>query len=183
MTREMCNDFCGQGGYALAGTEYGRECYCDFVFHDEFSLSSGCEMPCAGNPNETCGGSNQLFVYRNINAFLPRIKPQIQDYEYKGCYSDTLNPRTLPRQFFFPASQGGVTIEKCVAACSAEHWSIAGLEYGSECFCGDFFRLDVVSLPANRCLMVCNGDQQEFCGGSAALSIYSNGFTHNGGTR
>ncbi|PPQ70232.1 hypothetical protein CVT24_013090 [Panaeolus cyanescens] len=158
MTRELCNDFCGERGYALAGTEYGRECYCDFVFHDEFSLSGGCEMPCAGNPNETCGGPNELFIYRNVNAFLPRIKPQIQDYEYKGCYSDTLNPRTLPRQFVFPLSQGGVTIEKCVAACSAEHWSIAGLEYGSECFCGDFFGLDVVSLPANRCLMVLNFD-------------------------
>ncbi|TVY47120.1 putative fungistatic metabolite [Lachnellula occidentalis] len=65
MTVDMCLGYCAGGGYAFAGLEYTKECYCSQLLS---ALSAKlpeekCDLPCAGNSSQVCGGSLALTVY------------------------------------------------------------------------------------------------------------------------
>jgi len=64
MTLESCTTFCA--GYAFAGVEYGRECYCGngFGAGSVGAPADQCAMKCAGDTTTLCGGSNRLSVYK-----------------------------------------------------------------------------------------------------------------------
>lgn len=62
-----------------------------------------------------------------------------------------------------------MTIETCTAYCSKAGYSLAGLEYADECYCGNELRLG----PSNNCNMACSGNSAETCGGGNALSVYA----------
>lgn len=87
MTNEVCTTFCFDQGYAYAGTEWHRECFCGQ------KLAAGgvkaedqddCNTPCAGNQTQACGGSNRLTLYK---AKGPVQNPGFGDWEARGCYS------------------------------------------------------------------------------------------------
>lgn len=65
MTVESCLFACKGGGFSFAGVEFGQECYCGVVLgNGTLPLSStSCNMPCAGNSSETCGGRSTLNLY------------------------------------------------------------------------------------------------------------------------
>lgn len=63
----------------------------------------------------------------------------------------------------------------CVAYCSAKGYSVAGTEYGGQCFCGD--SVPSKKLGASSCHIACDGDAKDVCGGALALSVYSTGGT------
>lgn len=45
-----CTTLCGNNGYSYAGTEYGRECWCDNAVFQPTSLQdSSCSIPCSGS--------------------------------------------------------------------------------------------------------------------------------------
>jgi hypothetical protein len=69
VTVETCLDFCAGRGFAYAGVEYASECYCggaapaqDRLWRD--GLLGSCEMPCAGNSTQKCGGAAQIGIYQ-----------------------------------------------------------------------------------------------------------------------
>lgn len=92
-------------------------------------------------------------------------------WEYTGCGKDNLNDRTFPGTRL---STDDMTVEKCVDHCSAGGFSYAGLEYGRECYCGN--TLKEANAPKDgimgACTMKCSGNDKQFCGAGAALSIY-----------
>ena len=63
MTNEKCTRFCGERGFAYAGTQYARWCFCGDS-HADRGVSDNCTMSCTGNPGETCGGGWANSVYR-----------------------------------------------------------------------------------------------------------------------
>jgi len=65
MTTEICLSSCKAMGMPYAGTEYAGQCFCGtFLNPGSVPTSSDqCNMPCSGNPSETCGGSRILNVY------------------------------------------------------------------------------------------------------------------------
>lgn len=64
------------------------------------------------------------------------------------------------------------TIESCLAYCDAGGFPLAGLEYGSQCFCGNYLSNGAsLSLPAT-CAMPCAGNSKEICGGYYAMSLF-----------
>ena len=66
MTIDTCTSFCASQGFKIAGLEYGQECYCDNVWQGGASgsnYSGQCNMPCAGNSAQNCGGPNAINVY------------------------------------------------------------------------------------------------------------------------
>lgn len=66
MTVEICTSFCAQGGFTYAGAEYASECYCGNSFSNgasPSSVSTQCNMPCAGKSNGLCGGPNAISLY------------------------------------------------------------------------------------------------------------------------
>ncbi|KAH8821809.1 beta 1,3 exoglucanase [Xylogone sp. PMI_703] len=68
MTVEACQTVCKAGGWSYAGLEYADECYCDNALRNGGGPApdgnTGCNMACAGNAAETCGGSNRLNLYQ-----------------------------------------------------------------------------------------------------------------------
>ncbi|KAL7928405.1 glycoside hydrolase family 55 protein [Trichoderma chlorosporum] len=67
MTIEACQSVCKSLGYVLAGLEFADECYCGNSLANGATIApdgnAQCNMACAGNAAETCGGSNRLDIY------------------------------------------------------------------------------------------------------------------------
>jgi hypothetical protein len=69
MTQEGCVNTCAEKGFAVAGVEYGRECYCA----DGLGVADGgdvgrvgdeqCNMLCSGDGGEYCGAGNRIGVW------------------------------------------------------------------------------------------------------------------------
>jgi glucan endo-1,3-alpha-glucosidase len=67
LTVDDCLTMCEDKGFAYAGVEYGQQCYCGATIPSSVSYNeAGCNMPCAGNASETCGGGWALDLYHLI---------------------------------------------------------------------------------------------------------------------
>ncbi|KAK1227045.1 Cell wall integrity and stress response component 2 [Marasmius sp. AFHP31] len=62
-TVEFCIDQCDRKGFTYAAVEYGDQCFCGNTFDPSTPHSTGCNMTCAANPNEICGGTYASNVY------------------------------------------------------------------------------------------------------------------------
>ena len=63
MTGAVCAGICGQRGFQFAGTQYTNQCFCGNSY-GQYGSTNPCNTPCAGNPNETCGGAYANSVYQ-----------------------------------------------------------------------------------------------------------------------
>ncbi|KAF9484188.1 hypothetical protein BDN70DRAFT_181683 [Pholiota conissans] len=68
LTTEMCINICAQGGFTMAGTEDGNQCFCGSQIYKDggsgVSTASGeCSSPCNGNSAQTCGGGWRINLY------------------------------------------------------------------------------------------------------------------------
>lgn len=90
-----------------------------------------------------------------------------------GCYRDEKEYRLLSGYFInFKSSN---TPDKCTQLCLQSGFPYAGVQYGSECFCGADAPPEAAKLPDSSCNMKCSGDQHEICGGYYAMNIYETG--------
>ncbi|KAH8834334.1 WSC domain-containing protein [Flagelloscypha sp. PMI_526] len=94
-------------------------------------------------------------------------------WNYQGCWVDGANGRVLTYRMD-GVIEDPVTVELCVDTCTNAGYAIAGLEYISECWCGN----ELLNGPAlaeadAQCEFGCEGDATEACGGSNRISIYS----------
>ncbi len=163
-----------------------------------------CDMSCNGNPSETCGGPNRLNLYSYIGGATSSVTASTSptssvstptgtgtatsssatstgtgsaaslpsDWSYYGCWVDNTNGRILIQQ----PDSSTLTVESCVQTCVGLGYSIAGMEYSTQCFCGDYI-FDGGSLASAdlQCAMTCGGNSSEICGGPNRMSIYANG--------
>ena len=193
-TIEVCANACN--GYHYMGVEYGTECYCDNAIQGGNTLAAGgsdptqngCDMTCAGNSSEWCGGPNRLNVYTlNPNATSttstatatptptgPITVGNFTGYGYLGCYSEGTNGRALSG-LANPIAGTAVTVPACAAACSA--YTYFGVEYSGECYCGNIINagsaLVLGNTPAQtQCDMTCSGNTTTYCGGPNRLNMY-----------
>ena len=96
---------------------------------------------------------------------------QTKKFAYVGCGYDSIYNRK-----FTGASTSGdtMTVEKCVDFCTGKGFSVAGMEYGRECYCANSIPADAAPKPGyiGDCAMKCSGDNTEFCGGGGTISLY-----------
>ncbi|KAL9096053.1 MAG: hypothetical protein Q9165_001575 [Trypethelium subeluteriae] len=94
-----------------------------------------------------------------------------QGWSYQGCASDTGSGRSLSGA---STSDKNMTIESCLAYCSGKGYSLAGIEYGDECYCDNSIPQDQAPVKGQwgGCYMPCAGDATETCGAGDALSLY-----------
>ncbi|KAK5121954.1 hypothetical protein LTR85_004526 [Meristemomyces frigidus] len=207
MTVEWCQQYCMSHGYRLSGVEYAQECHCDNEINPTSINANGSTNPCtwdcggtltanSDGPQELCGGLQYINVYNNTNASfvafgsnantagnaLPYTPAGGFAANYLGCYPDGNGGRTLTG---INTSQQNMTVELCAQYCTSggqdnTGWQYYGLEYSSQCWCGNYINngatlLTATTTPSNSsCQMRCLGSEPEICGGANALSLYWN---------
>lgn len=135
MTIESCQAYCTANNYALAGVEYGSQCYCSNAIASPAAVDyTGCTMTCSGNSAELCGGSSRLNLFNNTAYIYPSSPTTVGNYAYQGCYHEATVNRLLGGPSY--SNNTAMTIESCVAFCSANMATgvYAGLEYASRTY-------------------------------------------------
>ncbi|KAH8649429.1 hypothetical protein BGZ60DRAFT_499074 [Tricladium varicosporioides] len=162
---------------------------------------SQCYMLCPGNSSEVCGAGSRLTLY-SLNGTVqsssssssvvssitssivsrtssstfnsvtatptsPSVPTLVGNYQYVECHSDNTTTRTLQGGF---AGASDMTIEKCASLCTS--FTYFGVEYSTECFCGNTLSFGSFNTTDGRCNMLCAGNANEFCGGPNGLTLY-----------
>jgi hypothetical protein len=165
-TYQTCATACV--GYAFFGVEYSDECYCGDTFPSPVAApASDCSMPCAGDPTAVCGGPNRINVFNNTSGSVAS-NPTVSGWTYAGCHTDSTAARALTAEA--ETDTVGMTVEKCTAFCAG--YTYAGMEYASECYCGNAFANPSSVAAETDCSMLCSGNSLEFCGGPNRLTLY-----------
>ncbi|TFK82488.1 WSC-domain-containing protein [Polyporus arcularius HHB13444] len=173
MTRATCVSFCQEKGFGLAGVEYSDECYCDNEMRNAATnttvMWNECTNHCAGNVNEICGGPNRLTLMFTSNPPSLPTQGLPAGWTALGCLSDN-STRALTGYGF---SSNQMTIDSCLSTCASHGLPLAGIEYGSECYCGASFENGLgTPIDEATCSMGCSGDSSSTCGGSWALTAF-----------
>lgn len=155
VTVEYCRVSCGNLGYNYAGAQDGGQCFCGNSY-GSYGTSTGCNLACSGNSTENCGGAWANAVYASITS------------SYQGCFVDE-STRDLPYLVYSGVSTN--TQENCAGLCAASGFSYAGVQAGSQCFCGNTYGR-YGSTWISSCNYGCTGNLNEFCGGSWLNSVY-----------
>lgn len=84
-TNANCIKYCQSKGFKYAGTEYGAECFCgNDISSSTKKPNSDCDMACAGNANEKCGGPGRLTLWQNTsNTKKVRAIPRVARHPYR----------------------------------------------------------------------------------------------------
>jgi len=176
MTNELCQTYCNNLGFPYSGTEFKSECYCGR--NAPTVRSNACTMTCAAaGSTDICGGPNALTIRYNsaIAAALAQYNAVAAGYTSQGCYSDHYPVRVLSGPSSTAAS---MTVESCLNFCSSTGYNIAGLENGSECYCGNAVSSDGSTYGVGGqagCTFACGGNSTQLCGGNNVLNLYSKG--------
>ncbi|QIW96711.1 hypothetical protein AMS68_002229 [Peltaster fructicola] len=179
-----CQYQCQQLGYAYAGTEYSGQCYCDNKINSLASKKpdSDCNMACTGDSTQPCGGPDRLNLFWNgtvTNAppkIVPIVSPGSGDFSSVGCYTDDVNARALAKKLDTAGGASRTTAATCIDACNNANYTLAGVEYGNECYCGNTVSNNQgLATDQGTCNMACNGDASTLCGGPGRMNLYSLG--------
>ncbi|KIJ98421.1 hypothetical protein K443DRAFT_133432 [Laccaria amethystina LaAM-08-1] len=179
MTVETCIETCVSAGYIRAGLVAGSQCWCGNVIKPgNHVVSNGsCSTACTGNPTEICGGNGDMLEH----SIGPPVAPQGVSWfgEWYGtfngdfiCLPDESTRRSLHH---FQESSDLMTVELCISTCDAGGFSIAGVEYESECWCGnaDMYGRQIIHPSTSVCNFPSPGNPAEICGGANALSEFA----------
>ena len=110
--------------------EYGRECYCGFEFLLKTTAKAAdCNMACSGDSAQACGGPNRLSAFAN-GAPGPVANLGVNSFVFKGCWSDSVQARTLSHTVRTQGDSGGLSIAACTSACKGQGFIYSGVEYG-----------------------------------------------------
>ncbi|KAM5350412.1 hypothetical protein ACJ41O_006917 [Fusarium nematophilum] len=116
-----------------------------------------------GNSDLHCGSGCQT----GFGSCGPQQTQETQQFKNLGCFVDNTNARVLGASVLVP----GNTPTKCKAACAERSFTYAGVEFGSQCFCGTGVTQTLVE--STGCDYDCPGNSVEKCGGFNAIQIYS----------
>lgn len=90
-----------------------------------------------------------------------------------GCFKDIKKNRLLAK--LYSNFKETNSPKKCIQTCLQSGFLFAGVQYGSECFCGNSEPSIDSKLPDSSCNMKCPADQKSICGGYFTMNIYETG--------
>ncbi|CDZ96275.1 Glycoside hydrolase, family 71 [Phaffia rhodozyma] len=169
MTNAACAATCLAKGYTFSGTEYSYQCYCGYGISNSQTIvgDASCTASCAANATEACGGNYLLTVFQSTSS---NSIPNVAGWSYLGCYTDSAT-RTLSD--YSATGLTGMTVQSCIALCNSKGYSNAGMEYSTECYCGNTLSSSASLMTSSNCNSICGGDGTQKCGGSYLLSVYT----------
>jgi protein xylosyltransferase len=90
-----------------------------------------------------------------------------------GCFKDSKKNRLLSKLYSnFKESNSA---KKCIQTCLQSGFLFAGVQYSTECFCGNTEPDIKHKLPDSSCNMKCPADQKSICGGYFTMNVYETG--------
>ncbi|PWW73981.1 WSC-domain-containing protein [Tuber magnatum] len=183
--------------FIFAGTQYHRECWCGNTIPTLKVGEEDCNFDCSGNGTQICGGNGYFGGGSYISLFAdsdrynpggpvssstttgdptgsptptptggPIDNPGNSNFGFSGCYTEATTGRALS----VLTASDTMTVNTCLGVCSA--YEYAGLEYGSECWCGNTLASGAAPAPLTECRMKCAGNATEYCGAGQRLSLY-----------
>lgn len=90
-----------------------------------------------------------------------------------GCYKDDKKQRLLPS--FYTNFKETNSPKKCIQMCLQSGYLYAGVQYSTECFCGNNEPPAQAKLPDPSCNMKCPAEPKSACGGYYTINIYETG--------
>lgn len=90
-----------------------------------------------------------------------------------GCYKDDKKHRLLPS--FYTNFKETNSPKKCIQMCLQSGYLYAGVQYSTECFCGNHEPPTDAKLPDPNCNMKCPAEPKAACGGYFTINIYETG--------
>ncbi|KAF1991758.1 WSC-domain-containing protein [Aulographum hederae CBS 113979] len=92
-------------------------------------------------------------------------------WKYLGCGTDNAGDRTFDAAW---TGNDDMTQGNCVDFCDSKGYSYAGLEFGTQCYCGSSLASDrkPVEGMAGNCVMTCAGEPGQMCGGPDAVTMF-----------
>ncbi|KAK4033004.1 WSC domain-containing protein [Parachaetomium inaequale] len=120
-------------------------------------------------PTSTPTGTTPSGAFTDLTA---------QGYRFLGCAPEERWTTDGPFRTLSGATESSddMTNQRCAAFCTAQGFKYAGTEWRRECWCGN--TVAATRQPATTlaslatCDYKCTGDQAQFCGGDAWLSLY-----------
>ncbi|KAI0539139.1 hypothetical protein GGR58DRAFT_525123 [Xylaria digitata] len=88
-----------------------------------------------------------------------------------GCYVEDSERPVLDKNVSPEAGDATLTIPKCKATCYRQSYGFAGVQEGSQCWCGSYVGGERESNQI-LCNVPCTGDKTTFCGGKRLISIF-----------
>lgn len=177
MTAGDCTGFCQWFGQIYAGLKQGTDCHCGNILSiiAENATSADCNMTCSGDPTETCGSTEFLDMYWSGAPPPPQptmaLNSSSGPWGLLGCYNDSNSARVLSDPVAVAGGQYNVSTESCTEACYANNFNLAGMEFGSQCYCS----IDISDgqlKPSRDCMLPCSGNGSQICGGPNHLTMY-----------
>ncbi|KAK4688715.1 hypothetical protein P7C73_g1402, partial [Tremellales sp. Uapishka_1] len=101
------------------------------------------------------------------------------DWDKLGCIAEGTTGRALASAT--TTSTTSMTPSFCISFCASKGYSLAGIEYAQECYCGNALSNGASeTFVTSNCSAQCSGEASTngFCGGNGALTLYK--FTGSG---
>jgi hypothetical protein len=111
-------------------------------------------------------GSTQMAPLAGAAADREYRVPS-ESSRYLGCYKDT-DLRDLNEKHW---EDGQMTQDRCIESCRENGFAYAGIQYGSQCYCGNSYGR-FGQIAENNCNTSCGGDSGRNCGGTWANSVF-----------
>ncbi|XP_063241407.1 xylosyltransferase oxt [Bacillus rossius redtenbacheri] len=92
-----------------------------------------------------------------------------------GCYEDKKTFRLLSG--YFANLKTTNSPQHCINLCLQSGFQYAGVQYSTECFCGNEEPPSTSRLPDSSCNMKCPADPKQACGGHYTINIYETGIS------
>lgn len=113
MTNQACRSSCAQQGFPFAATQYAGYCFCGNTYGRYGAAASAspprsCNLGCAGNPNEVCGGewANSLSL-TGVTPSPPTDGGQCLVKAQGGYTTTASSPTTKTYTFRYTLSVSG----------------------------------------------------------------------------
>ncbi|KAH9059871.1 WSC domain-containing protein [Lactarius vividus] len=115
-----------------------------------------------------------LSIVPTISAspLSPRDNPLPANWTSLGCITDNVQIPTLTAWGY---SGQDMTVGLCVNHCVSKGLIYAGLENGTDCYCGNYLSTIAMNATVSDCDIPCAGDPTEMCGAPLRLNLYWSG--------
>ncbi|KAK3713138.1 hypothetical protein QZH41_010040 [Actinostola sp. cb2023] len=123
-------------------------------------------VECRGNES-TLTSCRRSYWGRNPCTHDEDVGVICGDNAYIGCFKDN-EPRVMPHKM----SMKDLTPVKCLRYCQSKGYSYIGLEWSTECYCGNHYD-KYGNASSGDCASPCVGDLTKTCGGPWRLSVYA----------